>query len=177
MNGKNLFRALEYVDDRYLDMVDAAAQEATDMKQKHFSGRKTILYILAAAICVSLLTVTAAAAGWIPNIFAAAQPKATPWDAPVLEAAQSVTQPQTPETVEFAEADYTKFTLFQSYYDGKSIALGYDISGVMPGETVVGFTPEDSLKQEILQKPDNQFWCEMYGLTDDTADQHLEAGA
>ena len=47
MNGKNLFRALKYVDDRYLDMVDAAAQEATDMKQKHFSGRKTILYILA----------------------------------------------------------------------------------------------------------------------------------
>ena len=26
MNGKNLFRALEYVDDRYLDMVDAAAR-------------------------------------------------------------------------------------------------------------------------------------------------------
>ena len=140
MNGKNLFRALEYVDDRYLDMVDAAAQEATDMKQKHFSGRKTILYILAAAICVSLLTVTAAAAGWIPNIFAAAQPKATPRDEPVLEAAQSATQSQTPETVEFAEADYTKFTLFQSYYDGNSIALGYDLSGVMPGETVVGFT-------------------------------------
>ena len=40
MNGKYLFRALEYVDDRYLDMVDAAAQEATDMKQKYFSGRK-----------------------------------------------------------------------------------------------------------------------------------------
>ena len=176
MNGKNLFRALEYVDDRYLDMVDAAAQEATDMKQKHFSGKKTILYILAAAICVSLFTVTAAAAGWIPNIFAAAQPKATPRDEPVLEAAQSATQSQTPETVEFAEADYTKFTLFQSYYDGKSIALGYDLSGVMPGETVVGFTPEDALKQEILQRPDNQFWCERYGLTDDTADQYLEAG-
>ena len=176
MNGKNLFRALEYVDDRYLDIVDAAAQEATDMKQKHFSGRKTILYILAAAICVSLLTVTAAAAGWIPNIFAAAQPKATPRDEPVLEAAQSIPQPQTPETVEFAEADYTKFTLFQSYYDGKSIALGYDLSGVMPGETVVGFTPEDALKQEILQWPDDQSWCEMYGLTDDTVDQYLEAG-
>ena len=54
MNGKNLFRALEYVDDRYLDMVDAAAQEATDMKQKHFSGKKTILYILprpSASVC------------------------------------------------------------------------------------------------------------------------------
>lgn len=176
MNGKNLFRALEYVDDRYLDMVDVATQEATDMKQKHFSGRKTILYILAAAICVSLLTVTAAAAGWIPNIFAAAQPKATPRDEPVLEAAQSATQSQTPETVEFAEADYTKFTLFQSYYDGKSIALGYDLSGVMPAGTVVGFTPEDALKQEILQRPDNQFWCERYGLTDDTADQYLESG-
>lgn len=176
MNGKNLFRALEYVDDRYLDMVDAAAQEATDMKQKHFSGKKTILYILAAAICVSLLTVTAAAAGWIPGIFAAAQPKATPQDAPVLEAAQRIPQPQTPETAEFTEADYTKFTLFQRYYDGKSVALGYDLSGVMPGETVVGFTPEDTLKQEILQRPDNQFWCERYGLTDDTVDQYLEAG-
>lgn len=176
MNGKNLFRALEYVDDRYLDIADAALQEATDMKQKHFSGRKTILYILAAAICVSLLTVTAAAAGWIPGIFAAAQPKATPQDAPVLEAAQRIPQPQTPETVEFAEADYTKFTLFQSYYDGKSVALGYDLSGVMPGETVVGFTPENTLKQEILQRPDNRFWCEMYGLTDDTVDQYLEAG-
>lgn len=58
MNGKNLFRALEYVDDRYLDIADAALQEATDMKQKHFSGKKTILYILAAAICVSLLILT-----------------------------------------------------------------------------------------------------------------------
>lgn len=134
MNGKNLFRALEYVDDRYLDIADAALQEATDMKQKHFSGKKTILYILAAAICVSLLTVTAAAAGWIPGIFAAAQPKATPRDAPVLEAAQSVTQPQTPETVEFTEADYTKFTLFQRYYDGKSVALGYDLSGSCLGK-------------------------------------------
>ena len=113
MNGKNLFRALEYVDDRYLDMVDAALQEATDMKQKHFSGRKTILYILAAAICVSLLTVTAAAAGWIPNIFAAAQPKATPRDEPVLEAAQSATQSQTPETVEFAEVPYQAATAAQ----------------------------------------------------------------
>ena len=176
MNGKNLFRALEYVDDRYLDIADAALQEATDMKQKHFFGKKTILYILAAAICVSLLTVTAAAAGWIPGIFAVAQPKATPRDAPVLEAAQRIPQPQTPETVEFAEADYTKFTLFQSYYDGKSVALGYDLSGVMPGETVVGFTPENTLKQEILQRPDNRFWCEMYGLTDDTVDQYLEAG-
>ena len=27
MNGKNLFRALEYVDDRYLDIADAAAQD------------------------------------------------------------------------------------------------------------------------------------------------------
>ena len=42
MNGNNLFRALEYVDDRYLDIADAALQEATDMKQKHFSGKKTI---------------------------------------------------------------------------------------------------------------------------------------
>ena len=146
MNGKNLFRALEYVDDRYLDMVDAAAQEATDMKQKHFSGKKTILYILAAAICVSLLTVTAAAAGWIPNIFAAAQPKATPRDEPVLEAAQSATQSQTPEPSNLPKRTTPSSRCFRATMTGNPLRWATTCPGSCPGETVVGFTPEDALK-------------------------------
>ncbi len=151
MTGRELYEAIGQVDEKYLDMVDTPEMENTNMKQKHFTVRKTITYILAAAICISILTMTAMAAGWFPNIFAAVKPS-TKEDADVLEAAIQVTQSQEPETVTVPEIDFTQFTLFERYYDGESVLIGYDLNKVMP-ETIVGFQPDPQLLAQIKELP------------------------
>lgn len=173
MNAKQLYEAFEYIDDWYLDVVDTPQKENPNMKRTHFTVRKTITYILAAAICISLLAVTAAAAGWIPNIFAAVKP-AFPEDAEILEAAIQVTQQQEPETVTVPEIDFTQFTLYERYYDGESILLGYDLSKVMP-ETVVGFQPEGELLSKIKEMAEYEH-TPIYGQTNDTLEQYVALG-
>lgn len=167
MTGRELYEAIGLVDERYLDMVDTPETENTTMKQTHFTVRKTLTYLLAAAIAISLLTVTAAAAGWIPKIFSAVKPS-FPEDAVVLEAALQVTQTQEPEVVTIPEVDFTQFTLFERYYDGESILLGYDLSKVMP-ETVVGYQPDAQLLSQIKEIP---LW--MQAKDPDQTDDNLE---
>ena len=153
MKSKALYEAFGYVEDKYLDMVDAPEKENLEMKQKHEHpvARKSVTFLIAAAICVSILAVTAMAAGWIPNIFAAVDP-AFPEDAEILEAALQVTQTQEVETVSVPEIDFTQFTLYERYYDGESILLGYDLSKVMP-EPVIGYQPDDELLAQIKHMP------------------------
>ena len=151
MNTNELYNLIGQVDDRYLDLADAPAKENVNMNKTHITARKALTYFLAAAIAVSLLMVTAAAAGWIPNIFAAVKPS-FPEDAAVLEAALQVTQTQEPEIVTVPEVDFTQFTLFERYYDGESILLGYDLTKVIP-ETVVGYQPDAELLAKIQELP------------------------
>jgi len=138
MNGKGLYEAFSYVEDRYLDMVDAPEKETNIMKKRPITLRRAAFYLIAAAVSVSLLTMTAMAAGWIPNIFAAVEPTRDE-DAEILDAAIAATLPQNIETVSVPEIDFTQFTLYERYYDGESILLGYDVSKVMP-DPVVGYT-------------------------------------
>lgn len=153
MRSQNLFEAFSYIDDWYLDIADAPAKELSNMKQqtKHFSKRKTFTVLLAAAICISLLTVTAAAAGWIPNIFAAVKPV---WeeDAEILEEALQVTQEPNVESFSAPELDFTQFTLYERYYNGEKILLGYDKSKIMP-DTIVGIQPDNELMAKIKEIP------------------------
>ena len=175
MKSRKLYEAIGYIDDWYLDIVDAPVKEKMHMKkEKHFSVRKTVTYILAAAICISILTVTAMAAGWIPDIFAAVQPESKE-DAELLEAAIRVTQAQEPESVSIPEIDFTQFTLFERYYDGESVLLGYDVSKVMP-ENVVGYQPDAELLEKITHMPDFA-QVPIPGQTEDTLDQWMELGA
>ena len=175
MRSQRLFEAFSYVDDWYLDIADAPAKESIDMKKetKHFSARKTFTVLLAAAICLSLLVVTAAAAGWIPNIFESVKP-VFPEDEEILKKAVQVTQAQEPEIVEIPEVDYTKFTLFERYYDGESIAIGYDLSKIMPAP-VVGFQPDDAFLAEIKEMPE---WKQtaVPGQTDDNLETMYAKG-
>lgn len=152
MKSKQLYEAFSYIDDRYLDIVDYPLKETTDMNsKKHISTRKLITYALAAAICISILTVTAAAAGWIPNIFAAVKPVRIE-DAEILDAAMQATQKQEVETITVPEIDFTQFSLYERYYDGESILLGYDLSKFMP-EIVVGYQPDEELLEQIKMIP------------------------
>jgi len=173
MNGKGLYEAFSYVEDRYLDMVDAPEKETNIMKKRPITLRRAAFYLIAAAVSVSLLTMTAMAAGWIPNIFAAVEPTRDE-DAEILDAAIAATLPQNIETVSVPEIDFTQFTLYERYYDGESILLGYDVSKVMP-DPVVGYVPEGELKEKLMEMPEYQR-ASHPDLTDDTLEQRVELG-
>lgn len=173
MKSKALFEAFSYVDDRYLDMVDASEKETIPMKHNHYTLRKTVSFLIAAAICVSVLAITALAAGWIPNIFASVKPDSKE-DAAILEAAVSATQSQNVEIVSVPEIDFTEFTLFERYYDGESILLGYDLTKIMP-EPIVGFQPDEELFAQITSM--KEFEHTPYpGMVDDTLELKVELG-
>lgn len=168
MTSMELLELLGEARDKYI-LEAHQEKESETRKQNHFSARKAIVYLIAAAICISLLTVTAAAAGWIPNIFAAVKP-VSQLDQDILEAAQQVTQPQTPEIVAVPDTDYTKITLFQRYYDGESIALGFDLSSVKH-QPIVGLQPEEALMEDLTKTPRHES-----GLADDTLEYQVELG-
>jgi len=175
MRENVLFEALGYVDDAYLDMVDALQKEDLNMNPsaKHTIQRKTLSVILAAAICASILAVTAAATGLIPKIFASVD-SANPEEQKILDAAIEATQTQEPEMVQIPEVDFTQITLFERYYDGESILLGYNLTKLMP-EPIVGVQPGPALLEKIKSQP--QYQATPYpGLTDDTLEGRLSLG-
>lgn len=144
-----LYEAFSYVDDKYLDIAEAPF--VSHQASHHFTLRRTISITLAAAICISILAVTAVAAGWIPNIFAAVEPSFRE-DAVILEAAVEATLEQEVEAVSVPEIDFTQFTLYERYYDGESILLGYDLSKVTP-ELIVGYQPDAQMLETIKEVP------------------------
>lgn len=153
MTGRELYEAIGQIDDRYLDFVDTPEKEKTNMKQKHLTVRKTLTYLLAAAICISILAVTAMAAGWIPNIFASLKEE-YPEDQELFEAAAEANATVEPIyfPVEIPEVDASKLTLFEKYYDGQTILLGYNLEEILPAP-VVGYTPDETLLAELKGVP------------------------
>ena len=138
---KQLWDALGAIDERYLEIA-----EKTTAPQRRISLRRSVGLILAAAICLSLLAVTAVAAGWVPSIFELLQEQ-FPEETVYAQAAQA-SQAQIPEVVELPKMDASKFVLSQSYYDGQTILLGYNLEEILP-EPVVGYQVDEDLLREI----------------------------
>ena len=141
MKEKQLWDAFGAIDERYLEIA-----EKTTAPQRRISLRRTAGLILAAAICLSLLAVTAVAAGWVPSIFELLQEQ-FPQETVYAQAAQA-SQTQIPEVVELPKMDASKFVLSQSYYDGQTILLGYNLEEMLP-EPVVGYQVDEALLREI----------------------------
>lgn len=146
MNGRELYEAFSYVEDRYLDMADAPEMECMEMKH-HFSGRRLFAVLVAAAICISILTVTAVATGWIPGIFNALKEK-YPQDEELFSAAAQANTDAVPDIREIPQLDLSKFVMKERYFDGETILLGYDLDLILP-EPVVGIQPEEALLKKI----------------------------
>lgn len=148
MKGKVLFDAFGYIDDRYLDIADAPRKELYKMKSEKEGTikRKAFTVLLAAAICVSLLAVTAVAAGWVPGIFAQLQEQ-IPEEQELFAAAAEANTEAVPEVREIPELDLSKLVLLERYYDGETILLGYDLEKVLPEAVIV--QPEEELLKEI----------------------------
>ena len=148
MKSEKLYDAFNYIDDWYLDSVDTPQKEATEMKKrKHFSLRKTITYALAAVICISILTITAAATGWIPGLFYQLREK-YPQDKELFEAAAQVNTDAVPEIIEIPHLDLSQFVLLEQYFDDNTILIGYDTEIDLP-EPAVGIEPETELLNKI----------------------------
>ena len=141
MKEKQLWDAFGAIDERYLEIA-----EKTTAPQRRISLRRTAGLILAAAVCLSLLAVTAVAAGWVPSIFELMQEQ-FPEETVYAQAAQA-SQTQIPEVVELPKMDASKFVLSQSYYDGQTILLGYNLEEMLP-EPVVGYQVDEDLLREI----------------------------
>lgn len=139
-NGERLYLALNQVDDKYLNIADSFRitpdQGKKEPKQmKKTITRKTLTGLLAAVIAISILALTALAAGWIPGIFRQLQEE-NPEDA-VFEAAAQANTEITPEYAEIPQLDMSQFVLLEKYYDGETILLGYDLDLMLP-EPAVG---------------------------------------
>ena len=141
MKEKQLWDAFGAIDERYLEIA-----EKTTAPQRRISLRRSVGLILAAAVCLSLLAVTAVAAGWVPSIFELLQEQ-FPEETVYAQAAQA-SQTQIPEVVELPKMDASKFVLSQSYYDGQTILLGYNLEEMLP-EPVVGYQVDEALLREI----------------------------
>lgn len=146
MNGRELYEAFSYVEDRYLDMAESPEMECMEMKH-HFSGRRLFAVLVAAAICISILAVTAVATGWIPGIFNALKEK-YPQDEELFSAAAQANTDAVPDIREIPQLDLSKFVMKGRYFDGETILLGYDLDLILP-EPVVGIEPEEALLKKI----------------------------
>lgn len=149
MKNRDLFVAFSYVEDRYLDIVDSQEKESFEMQfeKKHPLRRKSLTFLVAVIICISILATTALAAGWIPGIFSAMKEEA-PENEALFSAAAEANTDSVAEVREIPQLDLTKFTLFEKYYDGETILLGYDLSSVIP-EPLVGYVPQDNNWENI----------------------------
>lgn len=147
MNVKQLYEAIGMVDDRYLDIVDTSEKETTSMKRKHITTKKTLTYLLAAVICISLLAITAVAAGWIPGLFSNLKEK-YPQDEELFEAAAQANADAVPEIIQIPQLDLSQFVLLEQYFDGETILIGYDVDIELP-EPAVGIVPSADLLEKI----------------------------
>ncbi len=147
MSGEKMFKAVGYVDDKYLDIADSFQKEAKEMKTYHSGKRRSLMGLAAASICISLLAVTAVATGWIPGIFRELQEK-YPEDQALFEAAAQANTEIIPEIVEIPQLDLSKIVLLERYYDGETILMGYNLDVVIP-EPTVGFQPDKELMRRI----------------------------
>ena len=147
MNGKELFAAFSYVEDQYLDMVDTSEKENTNMNNRHVTLRRAVTALIAAAICCSILTITAVAAGWIPGFFKALK-EMFPQDAELFDAAAQANTDAAPEVMDIPHLDLSQFILLEQYFNGETILIGYNLDVVLP-EPVVGIEPDSELMKEI----------------------------
>lgn len=145
MNSKQLFEAFSYIDDRYLEIADAS--ECHAQNKRHKSWKRITTIALAAALCVSLLTVTAMATGWIPGFFASLKEK-YPQDAELFEAAAQANTDAIPEIMDVPAMDLSKFVLLERYFNGETILIGYDLDLVI-SDPIVGIEPDDALLKKI----------------------------
>lgn len=149
MRSEKLYEAFSYIDDLYLDIAETfpKASAHTDEEHYHFSAKRTLTLLLAAIICISLLTVTALASGWIGGLFNLLKEK-LPQDEALFGAAAQANIDAVPEIIQIPQLDLSQFVLLEEYFDGETILIGYDVNIDLP-DPAVGIEPAPELMTNI----------------------------
>lgn len=140
-----LFEAIGQVDDGYL----TRAEKVLEAPSHRRTGRKLWTVALAAAICASVLAATAMAAGWKTGIFqAVGDGISDAEDQALFQAAAGANTGAVPEFAPIPNLDLSRFVLSETYFDGETILLGYNIEAILP-RPAVGVEVEKQTLQEI----------------------------
>ena len=138
MNSEKLLEAFSLVEDEYLE-------KAEQKQKKRPSLKKKALILIAAVLCISLLSVTAIAR--LPSVFAYLR-QMDPEDAPLYEAAQEANRDSLPEPVELPQMKEASLIVHEKYYNGETVLLGLDVKAV-EGAPAIGFEPDVDLMKQI----------------------------
>lgn len=153
MKTETIISAFNYVDDSYLDetceTLFASEPNASARAARVRHTRRVVL--LAAALSVLFaLGAVAYASGWFPSLFGVMKDRSTDQRSEFFTAAEqanAVAEPS-PTAVTIPELDYSRVTIFESYYDGEGLALSLNIDEVVP-DPVVGYEPDDEMLETI----------------------------
>lgn len=147
MNRKLLSKAMGDIEDRFI------AEAFQPMpKTAHLNTQRLFAVLVAAALILGL-SVAAYAAGWFSPIFSDRLQHSPEMEERIqtLEAAEQYMNDRQPEpiTVDLPAFDNSQITLSEQYYNGKSLLLGINLRGVVPGLTV-GYEPSEDLRERMV---------------------------
>jgi len=150
MKTETIISAFNYVADSYLDeaceILFPSNPRATARTARVRHTRRVVL--LAAALSVLFaLGAVAYASGWFPSVFGVMKDRSA-GQAEFFTAAEQANAAPSPTAVTIPELDYSRVTIFESYYDGEGLALGLNIDDVVP-DPVVGYEPDDEMIESI----------------------------
>lgn len=136
-----LFEAIGQVDEGYLTRAETLLEAPVPRS----SRRRLWTVALAAAICVSVLAATAVATGWKTGIFRELEGR-EPQEQALFQAAASANTKSIPQFAPIPELDASRFVLLESYFDGETILLGYNMEAILPRPAVGVEVDEKTLR-------------------------------
>lgn len=153
MKTDTIISAFNYVDDSYLDETWEtlfASKPSASAHAARLRHTRRIVLLAAALSVLFALGAVAYASGWFPSLFGVMKDCSTDQRSEFFTAAEqanAMAKPS-PTAVTLPELDYSRVTIFESYYDGEGLALSLNIDGVVP-DPVVGYEPDDEMLETI----------------------------
>ena len=148
MKEKTLLEAFQYVDDRYLD--EAAF---TPARQKPARRRyRRLLTLAAAAVLLLALGAAASASGRLPFFGTLKKLSADPAEQAYYEKAEEAAAGQQAEVLSVQGFDLSALTVYEQYYDGENLLLGFRLDGAVPTPSV-GYEPSTEQLERMISIP------------------------
>ena len=150
MKNRTLIQAFQYVDDRYLDEAELVSV-GKSAAPAHSSSRHLLSLAAAAALLLALGT-AAYAIGHLSVFQSMKALHAGSEQEAVFEAAEQYAADQKPERMELPSPDLSALEIYERYYDGENLLLGFAIDEVLPGP-IIGYKPDTELLSRMKEIP------------------------
>ncbi len=143
-----LLEAFQYVDDRYLDEAAFPAESPNRLRRP----MRRLLTMSAAAVLLLALGAAASASGRLPFFGELKKLSADPTEQAYYERAEEAAEGQAEENLTIPGFDLSALTLYERYYDGENLLLGFRLDEAVPGP-VVGFEPSAKQLEQMKGIP------------------------